>query len=138
MSTKFFTNEADNTLISKIEGIFKYRNIHFFNALVGNFRASGYFRIRKFVEKADKIRILVGINIDNLIHEASQQVKRIDNSFFAFKQSLERFLLATKAIVTMFENGKIYITPNLPVSNMINEDKEEEFLNLIIEKSLEY
>ena len=50
MSSKFFTNEADNTLISKIEGIFKYRNIHFFDALVGYFRASGYFRIRKFVE----------------------------------------------------------------------------------------
>jgi HKD family nuclease len=73
MSTKFFTNEAENTLIKKIEGIFKYRNIHFFDALVGYFRASGYFRIRKFIEEASEIRILVGINIDNLINEASQQ-----------------------------------------------------------------
>ena len=73
MSSKFFTNEDENTLISKIEGIFKYRNIHFFDALVGYFRASGYFRIRKFIEKAEEIRILVGINIDNIIHEASQQ-----------------------------------------------------------------
>ena len=64
-------------------------------------------------------------------------VKRIDSSFFAFKQSLERFMLATKAMVTMFENGKIYIAPNLPVSDMINEGKEEELLNLIIEKSME-
>ena len=73
MSSKFFTNKEENTLISKIEGIFKYRNIHFFDALVGYFRASGYFRIREFVEKAEEIRILVGINIDNLIHEANQQ-----------------------------------------------------------------
>ncbi|HAO09155.1 MAG TPA: helicase [Chryseobacterium sp.] len=73
MSSKFFTNEAENTLINKIEGIFKHRNIHFFDALVGYFRASGYFQIRKFVEKAEEIRILVGINIDNLVHEASQQ-----------------------------------------------------------------
>ena len=64
-------------------------------------------------------------------------VKRIDSSFFAFKQSLERFMLATKAMVTMFENGKIYIAPNLPVSDMINEGKEEELLNLILEKSME-
>lgn len=73
MSTKFFTNENENTLLSKIEGIFKHRNIHFFDALVGYFRASGYFRIRPFVEKASEIRILVGINIDNLIYEANKR-----------------------------------------------------------------
>ena len=73
MSTKFFTNENENTLLSKIEGIFKHRNIHFFDALVGYFRASGYFRIRPFVEKASEIRILVGINIDNLIYEANKK-----------------------------------------------------------------
>ncbi|UTA68504.1 hypothetical protein [Emticicia sp. 21SJ11W-3] len=61
MSTKFFTNE--NTLLTKIEGIFKHRNIYFFDALVGYFRASGYFRIRPFVEKANEIRILVGIRM---------------------------------------------------------------------------
>jgi superfamily II DNA/RNA helicase/HKD family nuclease len=97
MSSKFFTNEAENTLISKIEGIFKYRNIHFFDALVGYFRASGYFRIRNFIEKADEIRILVGINIDNLIHEASQQgllfdsnIDRAQDEFFMeIKKSIQ-------------------------------------------------
>lgn len=73
MSTKFFTNENENTLVNKIEGIFKHRNIHFFDALVGYFRASGYFRIRQFVEKASEIRILVGINIDKLIYQSHQQ-----------------------------------------------------------------
>jgi HKD family nuclease/superfamily II DNA or RNA helicase len=73
MSTKFFTNENENTLLNKIEGIFKHRNIHFFDALVGYFRASGYFRIRQFVDKAEEIRILVGINIDNLIFEANKR-----------------------------------------------------------------
>jgi superfamily II DNA/RNA helicase/HKD family nuclease len=73
MSTKFFTNENDNTLLSKIEGIFKHRNIHFLDALVGYFRASGYFRIRPFIERAAEIRILVGINIDNLIYEANKR-----------------------------------------------------------------
>jgi superfamily II DNA/RNA helicase/HKD family nuclease len=73
MSTKFFTNKHENTLINKIEGIFKHRNIHFFDALVGYFRASGYFQIRKFVEEATEIRILVGINIDKLVFQAHQQ-----------------------------------------------------------------
>ena len=73
MTTKFFTNEAENTLLQKIEGIFVHRNIHFFDALVGYFRASGYFRIRPFVEKAAQIRILVGINIDKLVADAQEK-----------------------------------------------------------------
>jgi len=81
MSTKFFTNENENTLINKIEGIFKHRNIHFFDALVGYFRASGYFRIRQFVEKAAEIKILVGINIDKLIYKAHQQGLLFDGNF---------------------------------------------------------
>ncbi len=97
MSTKFFTNENENTLLSKIEGIFKYRNIHFFDALVGYFRASGYFRIRPFVEKAAEIRILVGINIDNLINEANKRgllfiedpAKSRDDFFIEIKKNIQ-------------------------------------------------
>ena len=70
MSTKFFTNEEGRTLVEKIEGIFQNKNIHFLDVLVGYFRASGYFRIRPFVQKSGKIRILVGINIDRLVQEA--------------------------------------------------------------------
>jgi superfamily II DNA/RNA helicase len=72
-SSKFFTNENENTLLNKIEGIFNHKNIHFFDALVGYFRASGYFRIRPFVDKAAEIRVLVGINVDKLTFEASKQ-----------------------------------------------------------------
>lgn len=70
MSTKFFTNEEGRTLIEKIEGIFQHKKIHFLDVLVGYFRASGYFRIRPFVQRSGKIRILVGINIDRLVQEA--------------------------------------------------------------------
>ena len=51
MGTNFFTNEDQNTLLNKIEGVFKYKKVHFFDALVGYFRASGYFRIRKFIQQ---------------------------------------------------------------------------------------
>jgi superfamily II DNA or RNA helicase len=70
MSTKFFTNEEGRTLIEKIEGVFAHKQIHFLDVLVGYFRASGYFRVRPFVQKSGKIRILVGINIDRLVQEA--------------------------------------------------------------------
>ena len=62
MNTKFFTNQDANTLLQKLEGIFEYKKIHFFDALVGYFRASGYFQIRPFIEKTAEIRILVGID----------------------------------------------------------------------------
>ncbi len=72
-STKFFTNHEANTLINKIEGIFVHRNIHFFDALVGYFYASGYFRVRPYIERAAEVRVLVGINVDKMVYEASRQ-----------------------------------------------------------------
>jgi len=103
MVTKFFTNQDTNTLINKIEGIFKYRDIHFFDALVGYFRASGYFRIREFVEKAEEIRILVGINIDNLINEASQQGLLFDSNA---ERAQDEFFLEIKKSIQAAEYDK--------------------------------
>ncbi len=68
MPTKFFTNQDDNSLLKKFEGVFtNIESIRHFDALVGYFRASGYFKIRAFLDKIPKIRILVGINVDQLI-----------------------------------------------------------------------
>lgn len=68
MSTKFFTNREDNSLLKKFEGVFAHvDSIKHFDALVGYFRASGYFKVRAFLDKIPKIRILVGINVDQLI-----------------------------------------------------------------------
>ena len=76
MSTKFFTNQGDNNLLRKFEGVFEnIESIRHFDALVGYFRASGYFKVRPFLNKIPKIRILVGINVDKLTkiyHEKGQ------------------------------------------------------------------
>ena len=97
MGSNFFTNEDQNTLLNKIEGVFQYKNVHFFDALVGYFRASGYFRIRKFVQNTPKIRFLVGINVDKLTYIASQQGllfspdadKALDEFFSDIKQNIQ-------------------------------------------------
>lgn len=73
MSTKFFTNKGENTLLNKLEGLFQHKKPYYFDSLVGFFRASGYFRIRKFLDQVSKIRILVGINVDNLVLEATSK-----------------------------------------------------------------
>lgn len=67
MPTKFFTNQDDNSLLKKFEGVFaNIESIRHFDALVGYFRASGYFKVRPFLSKIPKIRILVGINVDQI------------------------------------------------------------------------
>ena len=76
MPTKFFTNQDDNSLLKKFEGVFtNIDSIRHFDALVGYFRTSGYFKVRAFLDKIPRIRILVGINVDQLIkkyHEKGQ------------------------------------------------------------------
>jgi hypothetical protein len=73
MSTKLFTNKDTNSLISKFEGVFANQNVHYFESLIGYFRASGYFNLRPFLENVPEIRILVGINVDDLSAEAQRK-----------------------------------------------------------------
>ena len=70
MSTKFFTNKKENTLLTKFKGIFEHnKDIERFDALVGYLRASGYFAIRPSLENVPTIRILVGIDVDSIVEE---------------------------------------------------------------------
>ncbi|NQZ76764.1 MAG: DEAD/DEAH box helicase family protein [Ekhidna sp.] len=72
MSTKFFTNKDENSLFNKLKGIFEHQEIHYFDALIGYFRASGYFKVRPLLENVPQIRILVGINVDELAAHAKR------------------------------------------------------------------
>lgn len=67
MSTKFFNN-IESTLMDKFHGIASaMANFDIFHAVVGYFRSSGYFKLRKELENVSEIRILVGINIDSIL-----------------------------------------------------------------------
>lgn len=68
MSTRFFTNRGDQTLLRKFRGVFESNtDIERFDALVGYLRSSGYFALRPYLEKVPQIRILVGINVDAIM-----------------------------------------------------------------------
>ena len=70
MSTRFFTNSGANTLFSKLEGVFHHNpDIHQFDALVGYLRASGYFALRPHLSKVPKVRVLVGIDVDEIVSD---------------------------------------------------------------------
>jgi hypothetical protein len=74
MSTKFFTNSGDNTLLNKFAGIFEHNSdIERFDALIGYLRSSGYFAIRPHLEKVPQIRLLVGINVDEIMEQYHQK-----------------------------------------------------------------
>ena len=60
-------------------------------------------------------------------------VKRIDSSFFAFKQSLNRYYQANQVMLDMFDKGTIYIAPNLKVNELLSNGKEDELIKLINE-----
>jgi len=74
MSSKFFTNEPENSLFKKFTGAFEnIANLYAFHAIVGYFRASGYFAIRDYLVKLGDVKILVGINVDLISAEAKRR-----------------------------------------------------------------
>lgn len=80
MNTRIFTNEHPNTLFLKFKGFFadcKEANIpiRHFDILVGYFRASGYFKLREHLDAIPHIRILVGINVDELTKKYAEKGK---------------------------------------------------------------
>lgn len=70
MSTKFFNNGLGNTLFDKLKGIAsEMATFDRFLAVVGFFRSSGYFKLRKELGDISEIKILVGINIDDIFRK---------------------------------------------------------------------
>jgi ERCC4-related helicase len=74
-TTHFFNNSDGNSLFNKLKAIAQnMSNFDRFLAVVGFFRSSGYFKLRKELEGGDgkdvkEIKILVGINIDDIFRK---------------------------------------------------------------------
>jgi len=74
MSSKFFTNDKDRNLFDKFTGIIEHmKDLYAFHAVVGYFRSSGYFALQPYLEKIKEIKILVGINVDQMFAEAQRK-----------------------------------------------------------------
>jgi superfamily II DNA/RNA helicase len=70
--TKFFTNEDGNSLYERFNHTL--RNAQYFDSLVGYFRTSGFYRLYKSFENIEKIRILIGLNVDKKTLDVLQEV----------------------------------------------------------------
>jgi len=66
----FFTNEEGHTLLSRFKSTLK--DTQLFDVLVGYFRVSGFHQLYDALEPVEKIRILVGLNVDRDSYEMMQ------------------------------------------------------------------
>ena len=81
MSSKFFNNDTGNTLFDKLKGIaLGMANFDRFLAVVGFFRSSGYFKLRKELKDVEEIKILVGINIDDIFRRHNKTMLMLESA----------------------------------------------------------
>ena len=71
----FFTNEKGDSLLNRFKATLK--DTQLFDVLVGFFRASGFYQLYESFETIDKIRILVGLNVDRDSYDIIQYHKQM-------------------------------------------------------------
>ena len=77
---KFFTNEPDETLYDRFVGTLK--DAQYFDVLVGYFRTSGFRRLYRSLENVEKIRILVGLNVDAKAYRTIERLRAGGRLYF--------------------------------------------------------
>ena len=116
MSSKFFTNQSENTLFDKFRGIANgMANFQSFHAVVGFFRSSGYFKLREELKNVSKIQILVGINIDNIFKKHNRAMLMFGNSEEAKNIYNQDFIedVKTAGYSAEIENGILQLCEDL-------------------------
>ena len=87
----FFTNEENNTLYDRFNKILN-NNVQFFDVLVGYFRSSGFYKMYESMEKVEKTRILVGLNLDRKSVELIQTAQNeMQMEFTSNKEAKEQY-----------------------------------------------
>ena len=99
---KFFTNEPERDLYSRFATILK-SNTQYFDVLVGYFRTSGFFKLYPALESVEKIRILVGLNVDRFTVKIIDRAKE-DVKYTSFTRKEGREILE-ETIEGEFENS---------------------------------
>lgn len=99
----FFTNEPERNLYDRFGKILK-SNTQFFDVLVGYFRTSGFYLMHPAMKDVEKIRVLVGLNVDGKTVQIINKSKEQQMSFeLSHKQVKEEF---SKDIVNELQNSE--------------------------------
>ena len=61
-------------------------------------------------------------------------VKRLESSFHAFRQSIDRFIISYEKFIAMYQNGTVYISKKVDVYELIENDNLERLEDLLEEE----
>ena len=114
----FFTNAKGNTLLDRFK-ITLENNTQFFDVLVGYFRTSGFYQLYKSLEKVEKIRILVGINLDRKAKELIDEAKE-------------------KQLTLILSHKEIKDQHGKDVENEMEESEDKKEVELGVQKFIEF
>ncbi|HHV39249.1 MAG TPA: helicase [Tepidimicrobium sp.] len=84
----FFTNEPERNLYDRFNKILR-SHTQFFDILVGYFRTSGFYMLYPAMKDIEKIRILVGINVDKKAYDLLSHKEIKDDFSNAIEQEME-------------------------------------------------
>ena len=116
----FFTNLPGQSLLDRFKSTLKHSR--YFDVLVGYFRSSGFYQLYESLENIEKIRILVGLNVDKHAFEIMQINEELGQIDFESHQRTK----------TLFQKNLIYEIENSPENDQKLEEgvrKFVEFLN---------
>ncbi len=103
----FFTNEPNAALVDRFKSTL--RAVRYFDVLVGYFRTSGFYQLADSLESVEKIRILVGLNVDQKTFELIDTVRTQTNIDFNSHKDTRN--AAMEAAVTEIDaSGDDYLT----------------------------
>lgn len=83
----FFTNEPRATLLDRFRRTLS--DVQYFDVLVGYFRTSGFYQLYDALETVDRIRILVGLTVDQKAFELIE-VAQMNLDFESHKRTKEQ------------------------------------------------
>lgn len=130
----FFTNEPERNLYDRFNKILN-SHTQFFDVLVGYFRTSGFYLLYPAMEDVEKIRVLVGLNVDyrtiELINEADREITIENLSHVEVKETFAKSIegefsesedsndieVGVRRFIDWIKNGKleIRIYPEAPI-----------------------
>lgn len=64
----------------------------------------------------------------------TQLIKRLESSFYAFKNSLGKITNSTKQMIEMYERDSVFIAPDLDISDLLNKGYTDEEIEIEILK----
>ena len=117
VSSHFFTNRGGNTLMKEFEGILENNpQVKNLDAVVGFLRASGYFTLRPFLDNINKVRILIGIDVDKYIAHAHQRGELFFGAEEQVKEECLRLLkqdIETSHYTKQVEDGMLQMVQDM-------------------------